>query len=394
MHILRWFLTLFVAVLAAGVTEAKDELAVAYAGFLAGDENRARLSIDFDRKVTAKLRFATEPMRVVVELPPSAFRLGADLDAERSALVGGIAFDQSDNDLSRVIIDLDAPIDVVYQSLAPIGSSERRRLIIDFARAEPGVFDRLARASPVVAPRKPDVAKPNAAAERPLIVLDPGHGGLDGGAQGRGRTIEKEVTLDFARTLRAKLLRTGRFRVELTRDGDRYVSLERRVKLAREKAAALMVSVHADSLRQRRIRGATVYTLSETASDEVSTELATEQNRSDLRAGLAAPKLDPGAADILLDLMQRETDNASAHVAVRIVASLGRATRLIGNPNRSADFFVLRAPDVPSVLLELGYLSNREDEKLLSSPKWQAKVADALTAAIVAHFANRATASR
>lgn len=393
MTLLRWFAPFLLFLALTGASQARDDLAVAYAGFLAGDGKRARLSIDFDRKIAARLRFSDEPQRVVIELSPSAFRIGKPLDAERSPLIGGVTFDQSDTALSRIILDLDAPVEVSYQTVTKIGSSERRRLIVDLARSSERAFARLVRLSPI-APRTAPAPAGAPTAERPLVVLDPGHGGLDGGAQGRGRTSEKAVTLAFARTLRAKLLATGRFRVEMTRESDRFVSLEQRVEAAREGRADLLISIHADSLRQRRIRGATVYTLSQTASDEVAAELATDQNRADLKAGLELPKLDTSAADILLDLMQRETDDASAHVAVRIIASLGQATRLIGNPNRSADFFVLRAPDVPSVLLELGYLSNRQDEKLLASSKWQAKVADALTAGLLAHFEARATAGR
>ena len=368
--------------------------AVAFAGFLTGDADRARLAIEFDRRIDARLRFSAEPMRVVVELPPTAFRLGGELEPDGTPIVAAIGFDQTDDMASRVLIELDAPVRVARQVVEPREDGQRSRLVVDLVRADARDFAALVRSAPV----RPAVQKvePKAASEgaQPLIVLDPGHGGVDGGAVGRRRTIEKNVTMAFARTLRDKLLATKRFRVRLTRERDRFVSLERRVEIAREAEASLLLSIHADSLRQRRIRGSTIYTLSDTASDAVSKELATDQNRADLAAGLQAPKLDTQAADILFDLMQRETAAISTTVSRRVVNALGAATRLIGNPNRSADFFVLRAPDVPSVLVELGYLSNVEDEKLLNSADWREKVADAITSALVAHFDGEPVAAR
>ena len=217
------------------------------------------------------------------------------------------------------------------------------------------------------------------------VVLDPGHGGRDGGAVGRGGTREKVVTLAFARAM-AEHLRAAGVRVHLTRDGDRSLRLADRVAAAREHRADLFVSLHADSIRHRKLRGASVYTLSDEASDEVAASLAEGEGRSDVLAGFSGEMGDDqGVADILIDLMRRETETFSTAFAKHAVRSLGQSTRMIRNPHRSANFRVLRAPDVPSVLVELGYLSNRKDERQLADPEWRDRIARALADAIVTH---------
>ena len=224
-----------------------------------------------------------------------------------------------------------------------------------------------------------------AAPEPFRVMIDPGHGGRDGGAVGRMGTREKDVTLRFARLLRDALEATAGVTVSLTRDGDRAVRLGKRVAMAREANANLFVSVHADSIRLKGVRGASVYTLAEEASDEIARSIAEGQERSDVLAGFDPPEAERETADILLDLLRRETDAFSRNAAKRTVTALRRETRMIGNPHRSANFRVLRAPDVPSILIELGYLSNRGDERLLRDEKWLRAMADALAGAIVTH---------
>ena len=217
------------------------------------------------------------------------------------------------------------------------------------------------------------------------VVLDPGHGGRDGGAVGRMGTKEKHVTLAFARAL-AEELRGSGVTVHLTRNDDSSLRLSERVAIARGHQAQLFVSLHADSIRHRTLRGASVYTLSEEATDELAASLAEGEARSDVLAGFkGAMGDDEGVADILLDLMRRETETFANAFADLAVTKLKGSTRTIRNPHRSANFRVLRAPDVPSVLVELGYLSNRRDEAQLTDPEWVARVAAALARAIVAH---------
>ena len=217
------------------------------------------------------------------------------------------------------------------------------------------------------------------------VVIDAGHGGRDGGAIGRGGTREKDVTLSVAKLLRDALEAEPEVTAIMTREKDVALRLEQRVAMGRSANANLFISIHADSIRSRRLRGASIYTLANDASDEIAAALAENQEQSDELAGFTAPEDEPEVFDILLDLMRRETEAFSRDAAKKFVTALGERTRMIGNPHRYANFRVLRAPDVPSILVELGYLSNREDEKQLRNPKWQQEIARGLADAVLAH---------
>ncbi|MBB3998724.1 N-acetylmuramoyl-L-alanine amidase [Aureimonas pseudogalii] len=232
-----------------------------------------------------------------------------------------------------------------------------------------------------------------------VVVIDPGHGGIDRGATGEGGTEEKAVNLAFGLALRDELAGVSGVKVVLTRDDDTFIPLNERSAIARRAGANLFVSLHADSIRFKDLRGATVYTLSDRASDGLARELAESENSADRFAGREWDQDAPEIHDILVDLVRRETESFSEHFAVGLVTELrDGGIRLINNPKRSAGFRVLRAPDVPSILLEIGYLSNPEEEKLLKSGEWQKKVAHVLGRSIVEfarqHGAPVATQSR
>lgn len=243
---------------------------------------------------------------------------------------------------------------------------------------------------PPLPPAKPHRAIP----DKRVVVLDPGHGGVDPGAISRSGTYEKKVVLDFARTLRDKLAATGRYKVLMTRDDDSFLRLGDRVKFARRNHADLFVAIHADSLRSGNARGATVYTVSERASDREAAELAAKENRADLIAGVDLVEESEDVTGILLDLAHRETKNHSVFFAKTLIEKMGEATRLHSRPHRHAGFRVLRAPDVPSVLLELGYLSSPADEKLLVSRQWRDKVSQSMVHAVDAFFGVKVAARR
>jgi len=230
------------------------------------------------------------------------------------------------------------------------------------------------------------IVPPNSQTVRPVVILDPGHGGIDGGTVSRNGTLEKQIVLAFARELRKKLQETGRFDVYMTRNDDKFISLGKRVKFARARKADLFMAIHADSLRKRGVRGATVYTLSEKASDAEAAALAEKENNADFIGGVDLGDDTGEVAGILLDLALRETKNHSIYFARRLVKNLQPVAPLNRRPMRSAGFKVLRAPDVPSVLLELGYLSNRHDESNLNSLRWRRMAATAVTAAIEGFF--------
>jgi N-acetylmuramoyl-L-alanine amidase len=222
-------------------------------------------------------------------------------------------------------------------------------------------------------------------------VLDPGHGGIDNGAKAHGGHHEKALVLEFALMLRDKLERTGKFRVVMTRTDDTFVTLADRVKLARARKAQLFISIHCDALARGDgdAQGATVYTVSDTASDAEAARLADVENRADVIAGVDLSSEPNDIADILIDLAQRETKSFSTQFSRTLVGELKSTAKLHKNPLRSAGFKVLKAPDVPSVLLELGYVSNRNDLKQLTSDTWRHRTGDAIVQAIGTYFTTR-----
>ena len=228
----------------------------------------------------------------------------------------------------------------------------------------------------------------------PVIVIDPGHGGVDPGAIGVSGIYEKFITLAVARDLKDALEKTGRYRVHLTRDRDVFIRLRDRISIARQFNADLFVSLHADAVQNPQIRGLSVYTLSQNASDAEAQALAEKENKADLIAGVNLSHESADVANILIDLAQRETMNRSAGFASDIVDEVGREQALLGNTHRFAGFAVLKAPDVPSVLVEMGYLSNEAEERDLRQPQYRTKLAKSVARAIDRFFMQTQKAKR
>jgi len=219
-----------------------------------------------------------------------------------------------------------------------------------------------------------------------FVVLDPGHGGIDPGAIGFSGAYEKDIALATARELARLLEASKRYRVQLTRDGDEFIALQDRVAHAHSASAELFLSIHADALPDAGTRGASVFTLSERASDREAAELAARENKADLIAGIDLSRHEPVVSEILLDLARRQTNNLSLRLARDLVLELGREVKLLNNTHRSAGFAVLKAPDVPSALVELGCLSNREEDRLLQQPAYQRRLAAGLARSINDYF--------
>jgi N-acetylmuramoyl-L-alanine amidase len=220
-----------------------------------------------------------------------------------------------------------------------------------------------------------------------VIVIDPGHGGVDGGALGGRGIVEKAIVYDYALELKSRLEASKKFKIVMTRNGDQFVSLGDRVRIARHANAALFISIHADAVSEADVAGTTVYTCSDRASDAEAARIAERENAADKAGGADTRREDVGVADILFDLKRRET-RAYAHIFSRgLVAQWQGAGRLNHHPERSAGFVVLKAPDFPSVLVELGYLSNAEDVANMTSADWRAKAATAMVGAIERFFA-------
>jgi N-acetylmuramoyl-L-alanine amidase len=274
------------------------------------------------------------------------------------------------------------------------------RLVLDLIAVDRETFLRAAAIDnrlPRDAPRRTDRDVPTATDgdPRPVIVLDPGHGGIDSGTRAASGELEKTIVLEFGLMLRDKLEQTGKYRVVMTRTDDRFVELRERIRLARQRDAQLFISIHCDALRRREgnAEGATVYTLSEHASDAEAARLADAENKADVIAGVDLSHKPNDIADILIDLAQRETKNYSTQFAHVLVGELKATARLHKHPLKSAGFRVLTAPDVPSVLLELGYVSSSDDIKQLTSNDWRSQVSEKIVQAIDAFFTTRLAGS-
>ncbi len=233
----------------------------------------------------------------------------------------------------------------------------------------------------------PAHAVPQMRAVQPLVILDPGHGGKDPGAIGVSGTYEKHIALAAALELQRQLRAAGKMRVELTRSTDVFIPLPERVGIAQRKGAALFVSMHADALTDHSVRGASVYTLGDHATDSQTALLATRENSADRFAVGGIGSTSPDVARILASLVREETRAGSARMAQQMVGSLAQDTRLLQNPSRQAGFMVLKAADIPSVLVEMGFMSNPQDEASLRQGAHRAKVAGAMKRAIESYFA-------
>lgn len=374
-----------------------DRLISAGATQLGGDESRTRLSIDLSAVAEPSVFTLADPYRVIVDLPDVVFGGGA-LPHQARGLVSAYRYGLIAPGRSRIVIDTSGPVTVDQVRTFQLDKS-RVRLVIDLLPATRDAFlQKMQRDAPNVEqlpPAPTPKLSPDASDNRPVVVVDPGHGGLDTGAMGAGGEEEKNVVLSFATALNNLLLESGRYRVLMTRVDDNFVKLDDRVRIARDAAADLFISIHADSLADPfGVRGATVYTLSETASDAEAARLAEKENRADIIAGVDLASETDDVADILIDLARRETKVFSMRFAHNLVTSVKPVIRLNKNPTRAASFVVLKAPDVPSVLLELGYMTSQEDLKLLTSPEWREKAAAAMVRAIDGFFGARSAGGR
>ncbi len=344
--------------------------------------------------------FALEdPDRMVIDFDAASWRAGPS-QATGVGLITGHRHGAQDGNSVRVVLDLAGPARVMESFYLPAVGNLPYRFVLDLAPAEitgPASVPTLTPSpspSPqtepamvsagFVAPLPPPL--PPERARRHVVAIDAGHGGIDPGAIGVTGLREKELTLDIARRLRTLLEATGRYEVVLTRERDEFLRLRERVQRSRDARADLLISLHADSISDASFRGASVYTLSDVASDREAELLAARENRADALAGVALDPVDDITASILIDLAQRHTHNESSSMAQNLVTHLGEATRMVSQPNRQAGFAVLKAPDVPSALVELGYLSNRYDEQVLRSSDHRAELARAIANAIERHF--------
>jgi N-acetylmuramoyl-L-alanine amidase len=363
---------------------------------IGGDDKQTRFVVDLSRKIDVAAFTLADPYRVVVDLPQTTFTLPAKTGEQARGLVKAFRYGLIMQGGSRIVLDTKGPVRLEKAFVLDATEGQPARLVLDLTATDRASFMRN-----IVLENRPNYSvKANETPPkidndaRPLIVLDPGHGGIDTGTKGSGGELEKDVVLAFAQTLREKLESSGKYRVAMTRSDDTFIPLAERVRFARSRSAGLFISVHADALprREGQAEGATVYTLSENASDAEAARLAEAENKADVIAGVDLTTEPDDVANILVDLAQRETKTFSMQFARTVVAELKPAARLHKQPLKSAGFKVLLAPDVPSVLVELGYMSTKDDLKQLTSASWRARTAQALAQAVDSFFTPRVAA--
>lgn len=360
--------------------------------------------LDLSTGVPAEVFTLADPYRVVVDLPDVTFRLPAGTGQRGRGLVSAFRYGLLAEGKARVVLDTRQPV-LIRKAHMTVRNGKAVRLAIDLVATSARRFGAgTGGRRSATAPMKQEiydgpVAKPKHRS-RPVILIDAGHGGVDPGTISPHNVAEKKVVLAVAKKLKARLARRGRYDVHMTRTRDVFISLDKRMDMSRKLAADLFISIHADAISQKNfvnsVRGATVYTLSERASDEEARLMAEKENASDAIAGLSTAefKEQGEVRSILIDLLKRETANFSADFSNTLVKRLRKTVTLSRDPQRSAAFRVLRQADTPSVLIELGYMSHKVDEKLLNSASWQRRVAAAIATAVDSYFVKRTAKAR
>ncbi|ACK84765.1 N-acetylmuramoyl-L-alanine amidase [Methylorubrum extorquens] len=398
-------------VLAAGPVPAQDGpgspqpggAAVAIAAETATRDGTTRLTLTLSKAIEARAFVMERPDRAVIDLPEVNFQLDQEPGKEpakmsgrkRDGAIASFRYGLFAPGRSRIVVDLTGP--AVVEAIETVKTREGAVLVsIPFRKVDRDTFRKAAVAgdpSPAAAGKAAPVRE--TADTRPLIVIDAGHGGTDPGAIAATGVFEKDIVFGFAQSFAERLEASGRYRLLMTRDRDVFVPLAERVRIARDAKADLFVSIHADSISAApQVKGATIYTGSERATDGESARLAERENRADAAAGTESGEAPAEVADILQELTLRETRGFSSGFAGRLMGQLSPVMEMSTKPHREAGFRVLRSPDVPSVLIELGYLSSKSDLEKLQSEEWRMRVTGSMAKAVDLFFSGRTTLSR
>jgi N-acetylmuramoyl-L-alanine amidase len=362
-----------------------------------------RIVFDADRKFDYKVFLLNEPKRLVIDTFDVKVSPEIEKYVDKNNLVTKTRLGSVGTDGIRIVFDLQKPAIVKKAFMLAPQSNFGWRFVIDVSIASEREFSSkvgskyaLSNENSFAGSYSSSSSKSSSKAKtvnkKKIIVLDPGHGGKDPGAIGYSGVYEKNITLAMAKELKVILEKEG-YKVHLTRSTDIFIPLRDRVKIARKYNADLFMSIHADSAVNRSAKGLSVYTLSETASDKEAAALAERENKADVVAGLNLLEHSKEVSDILINLAQRETMNRSSEFASFMVQEMRKSVKLRDNTHRFAGFAVLKAPDVPSVLLEMGYLSNRTEERLLKQKDYRRKLAVSTSKAVEKYFDNMQHAS-
>jgi N-acetylmuramoyl-L-alanine amidase len=399
----------------AGAIDARAEATVRDIR-VASSEGGTQVVIDLSRQVSFRHIVLTDPPRLAIDLPEVAWLVPDSFGDQTAGMIKGFRFGRFRPGVSRLVIDVARPFEISNVFELPANDVHGHRIVTEIATAQPGSrrptaaalgFTQLAelprqettdvslapalgqQTAAIIGPlRQPPRDKP-APGEggRRMSVIDPGHGGLDPGAIGKSGVYEKNIVLAIAKELRRQLEGTGRYKVVLTREDDSTVPLRDRLTIAREAGGDLFLSLHADSLvNHPDVLGAAVYTLSERASSQEAAALARKENRAEILSGVDLSGHEEIVTQILIDLAQRDANNKSIRFADSLVEELSEVTRMARRRRQQAGFVVLKSPDMPSALIELGYLSNPVDERRLDESGYQAQLSKAIVAAINRFF--------
>jgi N-acetylmuramoyl-L-alanine amidase len=379
---------------------------------LAGDEKQTRFILDLDQSIPVHAFTLADPYRVVVDIPQVTFQLPSGIGAAGRGLIKAFRYGLVMPGGSRIVFDLTGPAKISNASVLAAANGQPPRLVLELEAVDRAAFVPSLAPAPASRPElRPAITDPHEAPlpaaavpakldepagppsppdTRPVVVIDPGHGGPDNGTQWDG-VSEKTLVLAFALALRDRIEKSGKYHVVMTRTDDTFIPLDDRVKFARSQSASLFVSIHADALPRREgdAQGASIYTLSDRASDAEAEKLAETENKADAIGGVNLTEEPTDVADILIDLAQRETRTFSNRFARLLMGEMKTVTRMHKNPLKSAGFRVLKAPDVPSVLVELGYVSNKDDLEHLQSDNWRTRTVGSVAHAIDMFFAKR-----
>jgi N-acetylmuramoyl-L-alanine amidase len=384
-------------------------LGIASAMRFSDHDGHTRLVLELSENVDFSLFRLADPYRIVIDLPELDWAV-SNAATKPVGLVKTVRFGLFQTGNARMVIDLAGPADIKNAFVLPATGQTPFRFVVDLEAMDKakymamlgpqhrigqfGAPTQTAEAQPAPAAKKPAEeakAEPKAAGKK-IIAIDPGHGGVDPGAIGVSGIYEKIITLAAATQLRARLEGTGKYKVILTRDHDVSLGLSERRDIARAAQADIFMSLHADSIANKAVRGLSVYTLSERASDKEAESLAEKENSADSIIGVDLSHESQEVRHILVDLAQRESMNIATKLAANLIDELERDVMLVRNSHRFARFAVLKSPDIPSVLIEMGYLSNREDETSLKKDAYRAKLMSAVVRGLDTHFAPRRSA--
>ncbi|MEX0299637.1 MAG: N-acetylmuramoyl-L-alanine amidase [Kordiimonas sp.] len=350
-----------------------------------------RFVIDLSKETTPKIFLLSNPNRIVIDLPAAKWNSGRDIKA--AGVVNGYRHGLFSSNVYRIVLDLKQPATVVKSFPLPARNGYAERYVIDMKPSGQTAFDEAVKltranrvAAPIVTAQVPQAAQKRRADGKRVIVVDPGHGGVDPGTLGRGGENEKTIVLKISREIKKRLEATGRYKVYLTRDKDIYIPHRQRFGYAKKVGADLFISVHVDAIQNPKVRGGTVYTLNETASDKEAARLAAKENKSDILAGVDLAETNSEVSNILIDLAKRETMNSSAMFAEILLPSMRQQVRMHKRGHRFANFLVLKSIDVPSVLVETGYITNRTDAKMLNSREGARRISVAMRDAVDKYF--------